>query len=74
VPDGTFSWVAPQITQDLSFDYRFHKRLTIYGSARNFNGANKRTERAGPGTPNWTRPQSYQNFGTLVTLGLRSQF
>lgn len=74
VPAGTFTYVAPQITQDWSFEYRFTKRFTVYGGARNWNGANKRTERSGPGTPAWTRPQSYQNFGTLVTLGLRSQF
>ncbi len=74
IPAGTFSYVAPQITQDWSFDYRFAKRFTVYGGARNWNGANKRTERAGPGTPVWTRPQSYQNFGTLVTLGVRSEF
>jgi iron complex outermembrane receptor protein len=74
VPEGTFSWVAPQITQDLSFDYRFHKRLTIYGSARNLNGDPKRTLRSGPNTPVFTQPQSIQNFGTLVTLGVRSEF
>jgi hypothetical protein len=71
---GTFSYVAPQVTQDWSFDWRFAKRFTFYGGARNWNGANKRTERAGPGTPAWTRPQSYQNFGTLVTVGVRSEF
>jgi hypothetical protein len=74
VPAGTFSFVAPQITQDWSFDWRFAKHFTFYGGARNWNGANKRTARAGPGTPVWTRPQSYQNFGTLVTVGLRSEF
>jgi TonB-dependent receptor len=74
VPVGTRSYVAPQMTQDWSFEYRFAKRFTVYGSARNFNGANKRTERWGPGAPEWTRPQSYQNFGTMVTVGLRSQF
>ncbi|MBI5771717.1 MAG: TonB-dependent receptor [Verrucomicrobia bacterium] len=74
VPAGTFSYVAPQVTQDWSFDWRFAKRFTFYGGARNWNGANKRTERAGPGTPAWTRPQSYQNFGTLVTVGVRSEF
>jgi len=74
IPAGTFSYVAPQITQDWSFDWRFAKRFTFYGGARNWNGANKRTERAGPGTARWTRPQSYQNFGTLVTAGLRSEF
>jgi TonB-dependent receptor len=74
VPAGTRSYVAPQMTQDWSFEYRFAKRFTVYGSARNFNGANKRTERWGPGAPEWTRPQSYQNFGTMVTVGLRSQF
>jgi hypothetical protein len=74
IPAGTFSFVAPQITQDWSFDWRFAKHFTFYGGARNWNGAAKRTERAGPGTPVWTRPQSYQNFGTLVTVGLRSEF
>jgi TonB-dependent receptor len=74
VPAGTFSYVAPQMTHDWSFEYRFSRRFAVYGGARNFNGANKRTERAGPGTPVWTRPQSYQNFGTLVTLGIRSDF
>ena len=74
VPAGTASYVAPQITQDWSFEYAFARRFSVYGGARNFNGANKRTERAGPNTPAWTRPQSYQNFGTMVTLGLRSQF
>jgi len=74
IPAGTYSYVAPQITQDGSFDYRLTRRLTLYGSARNWNGANKRTERAGPGTPEWTRPQVFQNFGTLVTFGVRSEF
>jgi outer membrane receptor protein involved in Fe transport len=74
IPAGTASYVAPQITQDWSFQYKFSKRFSFYGSARNWNGANKRTERAGPGTPAWTRPQTYQNFGTLVTLGVRTEF
>jgi TonB-dependent receptor len=74
VPAGTRSYVAPQITQDWSFEYRFAKKFSLYGGARNFTGIEKRTERSGPGTPVWTRPQSYQNFGTLVTLGVRSEF
>ncbi|MCX6934487.1 MAG: hypothetical protein NTZ29_17665, partial [Verrucomicrobia bacterium] len=74
VPAGTRSYVAPQITQDWSFEYRFAKKFSLYGGARNFTGIAKRTERSGPGTPVWTRPQTYQNFGTLVTLGVRSEF
>ena len=74
IPVGTFTYIAPQITQDWSFDYRFAKHFTVYGGARNWNGANKRTERNGPGVPVWARVQSYQNFGTLVTIGLRSDF
>ena len=74
VPAGTRSYVAPQITQDWSFEYRFAKKFSVYGGARNFTGIEKRTERAGPNTPAWTRPQTYQNFGTLVTLGIRSEF
>ncbi len=74
IPAGTRSYVAPQITQDWSFDYRVSNRFTLYGGARNWNGANKRTERFGPGAQPWTRPQVFQNFGTLVTFGLRTQF
>jgi TonB-dependent receptor len=74
VPAGTYAYVAPQITQDWSFEYKFSKHFTAYGGARNWNGANKRTERAGPGTPAWTRPQVLQNFGTMVTIGVRSEF
>ena len=74
VPAGTHSYVAPQITQDWSFEYRFARRFSLYGGARNWNGANKRTERSGPGAQPWTRPQVYQNFGTLITLGVRSVF
>ena len=74
IPAGTRTYVAPQITQDWSFDYRVSSRFTIYGGARNWNGANKRTERFGPGAQPWTRPQVFQNFGTLVTFGLRTQF
>ena len=74
VPPGTFSYVAPQITQDWSFDWKFAKHFAAYGGARNWNGANKRTERTGGNAPVWTRPQVYQNFGTLVTIGVRSEF
>lgn len=74
IPAGTRTYVAPQITQDWSFEYRISPRFTAYGGARNWNGANKRTERLGNGAQPWTRPQVFQNFGTLVTVGLRSQF
>ncbi len=74
IPAETFLYVAPQITQDVSCEYRFAKHFAAYASARNFNGDPKRTYRAGPGAPAWTRPQTIQNFGTLVTLGLRSEF
>jgi len=73
IPAGTRSYVAPQITQDWSFEYRISKYFTAYGGARNWNGANKRTERFGPGAQPWTRPQVFQNFGTLVTIGVRTQ-
>ncbi len=74
IPAGTAAYVAPQMTQDISFEYEFARHFAVYGSARNFNGAAKRTERTGPGAPAWTRPSVFQNFGTLVTLGLRTQF
>ena len=74
IPPDTFAYVAPQITSDLSFEYRMMKRLSFYGSARNLSGNPKRQLRSGPDVPEYARPIRIQNFGTIVTVGVRSVF
>ncbi len=74
IPPDTFAYVAPQITADLSFEYRLMKRLSFYGSARNLSGGPKRQLRSGPGVPAYAGPIRIQNFGTIVTVGVRSEF
>ena len=74
VPPGTFTYVAPQITADASFEYRIMKRVSLYGSARNLSGHAKRQYRSGPGVPAHARPIRIQNFGSIVTFGVRSEF
>jgi len=74
IPPDTFAYVAPQITSDLSFEYRMMKRLSFYGSARNLSGNPKRQLRSGPDVPEYAGPIRIQNFGTIVTVGVRSEF
>jgi iron complex outermembrane receptor protein len=74
VPAETFQYIAPKTTVDLSADVNVFKRLTLFGSIRNLNGSPKRTLRAAPGTPDHLRPVNYQNFGALITVGLRGAF
>jgi iron complex outermembrane recepter protein len=74
VPAGTFQYVAPKTTADLSVDFQVFKHFIIYASVRNLTASAKRTMRAAPGTPQFARPVNYQNYGTLVTIGLREEF
>ncbi len=74
VPAGVTQYIAPQITQDWSAEYRFTKRLSAYASARNFTLSTLREERSGGNAPAWTRPFQYRAFGSLVTLGMRAEY
>jgi len=74
VPAGVTQYIAPQITQDWSAEYRFTKRFSAYASARNFTISTLREERSGGNAPAWTRPTQYRAFGSLVTLGVRAEY
>ncbi len=74
VPVDTFGYVAPQTTADLFFDYRFYRRLSLYGSVRNLTASPKRTLRSAPDTPAYANINQYQYFGTLVTVGVKAEF
>lgn len=74
VPVDTFRYVAPQSLVDVSFEYRFSKKLSAYLSVRNALQDAKRTNIGAATTPSYATPSVVQRTGSLVTLGLKGQF
>lgn len=69
-----FRYVAPQTLVDLSLEYRFSKKLSLYASVRNALQSDKRTFLMGDFTPDYARYSVTQRAGSLVTLGLKGSF
>jgi len=73
-PPDTYQVVDFRLLVDASFEYRFSKRFALYGSARNLNGYPKFNITYSPNAPAFTRPRSYQYYGTLFTFGVKGTF
>lgn len=73
VPPGTTFSIEPQTSQDLWIEYRFAKRFSIYGSARNLNSTPKKIGIIGS-VADYSRLNVINHYGSTVTLGLRSEF
>jgi len=73
LPD-MFRYVAPQTLVDLSFDYQFSKKFSLYSSVRNALQSEKRTLLMGSFTPEFARTSVTQRPGSLVTLGVKGTF
>jgi TonB-dependent receptor len=73
-PAGSYQYIALRIITDLSFEYRFHKRIALYGSARNLFQNPRRQFRAGPNTPDYARVVRYDYYGALLTVGVKGTF
>lgn len=74
-PPNSNQYVAFRLIVDASFEYRFHKRLAIYGSARNLFQNPRRTFRSAPTAPSYAQARgNYDIYGTLLTLGIKGTF
>lgn len=74
VPVGTYAFNAPQTRIDLSGEYRFTKRLSVYGSIRNLTHSVERRGTRGPGIPEYAQFDFLIHTGSLFTLGLKGDF
>jgi hypothetical protein len=73
-PPESYQYVAFRNLVDASFEYRFHKRIAVYGSARNLFQNPRRIFRSAPTAPAYTRPVRYDHYGALLTLGIKGTF
>ncbi len=74
VPAGTLDWYESRITIDTSFEYRFHKRFALYGSARNLTRGAREYTRVAPGAPHYTHPSAYVYYGAMLTFGIKGTY
>ena len=74
VPADTYNYVDPQTRVDVSLEYRWSKRFSLYGSVRNLTHTAKVQSVRGPGIPDYATVSYFQYTGALVTFGLKGDF
>ncbi|MBM3851818.1 MAG: hypothetical protein FJ399_01540 [Verrucomicrobia bacterium] len=74
VEPGTYEYMAPLTTVNLSVEYRFLRRFTLYGTVRNLFNAPENFERYGPNTPGYAKLRQRTDFRPLISLGLKATF
>ena len=75
IPPGTFNYQDARTRWGISAQYSVSKRFALYGAMTDINGGfNPSTLRYAPGTPEFAKPQRYQELGSAITLGVKGQF
>ncbi len=74
VPADAYRYIAPQTTVDTSVEYRLHRRLALYASARNATQSSKFTDDYAASTPAFARTRVSQRFGAMFTLGVKGDY
>lgn len=73
-PAGTYQYIPIRIITDVAFEYRFHKRFALYGSARNLFQNPRKQFRSAADTPAWARAIRYDYYGALLTFGVKGTY
>jgi TonB-dependent receptor len=75
IPAGTYTYQDARTRWSISAQYSLSKRFAVYGSVTDFNGGfNPTTLRYAPGTPEYARPQRYQELGYYSTIGVKGSY
>ena len=74
IPEGTYSYAAPQTIVDLSCEYKFTKWLSVYASGRNANQSKKISLIYAPSSPEYSRVRIIQRTGALWSIGVKGVF
>ncbi|PAW68230.1 MAG: hypothetical protein B9S34_03230, partial [Opitutia bacterium Tous-C1TDCM] len=74
VGPGTFAYLMPRNSADLSAEFRFTRKLAVYMSGRNINEAVDDSVRYGPTTPRDRIIQNRVHYGPTWYVGLKSTF
>lgn len=74
VEPGTFAYLAPRNSADVSAEYRLTRKVAVYLSGRNANEAIDDSVRYGPNTPRDRIIQNRVHYGPTWYVGLKGTF
>ncbi len=73
-PAGTYSGLAPRTQVGGSFEYRFHRNLTLHFSGQNLSNALYRNLTFAPGAPAYVQPTNFRDNGIEYVVGVKGEF
>jgi len=74
VPPGVFSYTAERVQLDVNLEWRVHRRLAVYFTARNLANTPLKTEFYNAETPEYARLRQIDRFGAAYTFGVKGTF
>jgi iron complex outermembrane recepter protein len=74
IEPGTYNWGLKRLYIDVSGEYRFTRRLSLFANLRNIRDATEDMEIAGPSTPPHAQFRQRLDFGSLWTFGVKGTF
>lgn len=74
VPAGTYAYIAPRLTLDVSAEYRVRPGVTIFATGRNLANEPQLEQRYSATTAYYGRGFGETNTGAFFTLGVKGEF
>ena len=74
VPPGVYSYTAERVQLDVSLEWRMHRRMSVYLTARNVANTPLKTEFYNDITPEYARLRQIDRFGAAYTFGMKGTF
>jgi len=74
VEPGTYNYLAPRTTVDVSAEYQVYRWFTVYASVRNLFNEPEDRQRYGPSTPEFAKLQIRTDYRPLYSVGVKGSF
>ncbi|MBL9200568.1 MAG: TonB-dependent receptor [Opitutaceae bacterium] len=74
VEPGTYEYMAPLTTVNITTEYRFARAYAAYATVRNLFNAPENLERYGPNTPGYAKLRQRTDFRPLWSVGVKATF
>ncbi len=71
---GTYTYILPRRSADLTFEYRLTRNFSFFASARNVNGATDDTVDYGPSTPRHSILETRGDYRANWSVGIKGVF
>ncbi len=74
IPPGTYSYVAPRLSNDVSAEVRLRRGVSLFFTGRNITNEVQKEQRYNAATPYYARNYGYTDTGAFFTLGVKGEF